>query len=316
MVYRSTLESLIKGISSSGKLFFDQEILRKNYRYIALSLFLTDQDNDTLQRIAVFLEEELAGAFKDNDLSFLKDLWGVLIKRKKEGISACANLEKSISSFVENLALDGALSVQQEFLLEMVSKPTQVLNFYLDRIFTVEKVNNQVLSLFFKLFPGNLDIFYERMVRRHRDMEFFSSLINALGKLNASVALGILEYIYSSANEFIKLEVLEAMRKLGKVDIVFLMRQLRTNSLLLRKGLISVLILDAQAKDSVLNSLLKTSGFLGNKNKLLMENMQIVFDLGFREAAGRIKDLSQRGFFWNRELRNKAKQILKEWNVS
>jgi hypothetical protein len=43
--------------------------------------------------------------------------------------------------------------------------------------------------------------------------------------------------------------------------------------------------------------------------------MQIVFDLGLIEAAGRIHDLSRRRFFWNRELRVKAKQVLKEWNA-
>ena len=316
VVYRSTLESLIKGISSSGKTFFDQKTLRENYRYIALSIFSTDKDNDTLQLIAVILEEGVAGALGDNDLNFFKDLRDVLVKRKKEGIVACINLEKDISFYIEHIVLNGSLSAQQEFLLEMVSVPTQALIYYLDKIFNAEKVNKHILSLFFKFFPGNLDIFFERLTHRYQDMEFLSSLADALGQIDTTISLGVLEYIYSSANELIKVEVLKAMHKLRKVDTVFLMRHLSTSSLLLRKELISVLILDGQAKDSVLNSLFRHSGFWGSNNKLLIENMQIVFDLDFREAADRIKELSRVRFFWNRASCYKAKQILKEWNVS
>ena len=61
--------------------------------------------------------------------------------------------------------------------------------------------------------------------------------------------------------------------------------------------------------------LFKIPSFYGRKNELLIENMQIVFDLGLIEAAGYIRDLSRRRFFWNRKLRDKANQILKEWNA-
>jgi len=62
--------------------------------------------------------------------------------------------------------------------------------------------------------------------------------------------------------------------------------------------------------------LFKVSGFLGSKNELLIENMKIIFDLHFVEAAVCIKDLSRRRFFWNKKLRDKANWILKEWNVN
>jgi hypothetical protein len=188
------------------------------------------------------------------------------------------------------------------------------LNFYLDKIFTAEKVNKQVLNLFLRLFQGNLDAFYERVELKLKDMEFLASLIDALGR--APTTLVILEYIYFSANDLIRLEVLEAMRKLKEVDVEFLMRQLSTGSLLLKRSLLSVLILDTQAKDTVLDLLFEIPSLWGSKNKLLIENMQIVFNLGFIQAASRIKNLSRRRFFWNSQLRNKAAVILKEWNVS
>jgi len=313
-VYRNTLESLVKNISFSGKLLFDQKGLKENYRYIVLGIFSTDENKDSLQIAAAVLEKELASAFENDDLGFLKDLWGVLVKRKKEGIDVCIDLEEKLSAFIENIVLNATLPAEKEFLLEMVSFPSQELNFYLDKIFTAEKVNKQVLNLFLRLFQGNLDAFYERVELKLKDMEFLASLIDALG--HAPTTLVILEYIYFSANDLIRLEVLEAMRKLKEVDVEFLMRQLSTGSLLLKRSLLSVLILAAQAKDTVLDLLFEIPSLWGSKNKLLIENMQIVFNLGFIEAASRIKNLSQRRFFWNSQLRNKAAVILKEWNVS
>jgi hypothetical protein len=315
-VYRNTLDSLLKGISFSGKLFCDHKLLRENYRYITLSMLSTGDNMENLRQAAVILEKELTGAFQENDVGLLKDLWSVLVKRKKENIKACIDLEKSYSSFVENMALNGSLIPEQDFLLEMVSCPSQDLGLYLERIFSDGEVNKQILNLFLRLFPGSLGAFYERLDQKIQDTEFLGSLTDALSQIDTPETLSILEYIYISANDLVKLESLKAMRKLKKVDTAFLMRQLNTNSLILRNGLLSVLILDQQAKKIALDLLFDFSSFMGNKNKLLIENIQIAFELRFMEAVSYIKQLSRRKFFWNRELRNKAVRILKEWNVS
>ena len=190
------------------------------------------------------------------------------------------------------------------------------MNLYLDKIFTVEKVNKHILGLFLRLFQENLDVFNARLDQRLQDTEFLASLIDALSQIDASTTIKILEYIYSGANELIKFEVLKAMRKLKKIDSAFLIRQLNTNSFLLRSEIISLLLLDTKVRNGILALLFKIPSFLGSKNALLIENMQIAFDLHFTEAAVCIKDLSHRKFFWNSQLRNRANQILKGWNVS
>jgi hypothetical protein len=314
-VYRNTLEFLVKRISSSGVLFFDQKALRENYRYIVLNILSIEQSPENLLAAAQVLEKELISAFEDNDRVFLKDFWGILVKRKKEGNSACIGLEKKLSAFIENIILNQTLAAADEFFLGLVSSPSREVNFYLDKIFAAEKADKNILSLFLKFFPANLDIFYVKVQARLQDIEFLSTLIEALGQLANPVTLGILDHIYSSANELIKIEILNIMRKLKKVDVQFLTRQLNTHSPLLRKNLLAVLILDAQSTDGVLGLLFKIPGFCGRNNQLLIENMQIVFDLRLIEAAGYIRDLSRRRFFWNRKLRDKAKQILKEWNA-
>lgn len=316
-VYRNTLDSLVKNISFSGKLLFDHEILKENYRYIVLGVLATDQNPVTLQMASAILEKELTGIFKDNDVGLLKDLWGVLDKRRGEKTKACIDLEKSFSAFIENIALNGILSSDQEFLLDMVSSPGKELSLYLDKISTAEKANKQVLNLFLRFFPSNLDLFYARVSQRIQDTEFLASLIEALSQVDSPATINILEYIYSGANELVKIESLKAMRKLKKTNFEFLVRQLNTNSFSLRSELLSALISDGQATtNTVLELLFKIPSFLGSKNKLLIENMQIAFDLHFLGSAACIKDLNRRRFFWNRDLRNKAAQILKEWDVS
>jgi len=315
-VYRNTLDSLVKNISFSGKLSFDHETLKENYRYIVLGIFATDQNQEILEMTAAILEQELAGIFKDNDAGFLKELWGLLNKRKGEEIKVCADLEKFFSSFVEDIVLNDGLSPEQEFLLGAVSSASKEMNLYLDKIFAAERMNKQALALFLRLFQPSLDDFYARLDQKIQDIEFLASLAEALSQIEAPATLNILEYIYSGANELVKIESLKAMRKLKKVDAAFLMRQLNTASSSLKGQLLSVLILDKQAKNDILDMLFKVSGFLGSKNELLIENMKIIFDLHFVEAAVCIKDLSRRRFFWNKKLRDKANWILKEWNVN
>jgi len=310
-VYRSTLESLVRGIVPSGGLFFDQRRLRENYHYIILNMLAVDGDKDNLKLAAEVLEGELAGIFEDNDLDFLRNLSSLLIERKKQGGAVCADLEKKLSAFIENIALNQSLSPEQEFLLDLISSPGQEVSVYLDKIFVSEKPGKQAVSLFLRLFPQQSGAFYRRLEQKIEDLEFLAGLIAALGRLAEPLALEILEYIYSSANELIKIEALTAMAKFKKVDADFLLRQLSADSFLLRKNLFSVLILDERAGEKALDLLLKISSFFGKNNDLLIENMQIVFDLRFVKAVGLIRDLGRRRFFWNKKLRNKAKQVLK-----
>jgi hypothetical protein len=315
-VYRNTLDSLVKNISYFGKLSFDHAKLKENYRYIVLGILATESNMANLQMAATILEKELPHVFEDNDTGFLKDFGSLLAKKKKDGLKAFIDLEKILSSAIENMVLNGSLIPGQEFFLEMVSASNKEPDLYLDKIFTDEKVNGQVLSLFLRLFQASLDVFYRRVDQRIQNTEFLANLIETLGQIDLPVTLKVLEHIYSGANELIKIESLKAMRKLKKVDAAFLLPQLNTDSSLLKGKLLSVLVLDEQAKNEAFGLLFKIPSFLGSKNKLLIENMQIAFDLYIIEAAGCIKDLASRRFFWNSQLRNKATQILKEWNVS
>jgi hypothetical protein len=315
-VYRNTLEALVKSISSFGALTFDQKELKENYRYIVLNILAIEDNQENLRLAAQILEKEFANILGDNNLELLKDISSLLLKKKKEGNVICADLEKKFSVLIENFILSQPLNSDQEPLVGLISSAGQDMNFYLNKIFDSERADKYILSLFLKFFPGNLDIFYLRVEEKVQDIEFICSLIEALSQLSSPVTIGILDNIYSSVNELIKIEILNNLRKLKKVDVQFLLRQLDTPSPSLRKNLLSVLILDGQMVQGALELLLKNPNFAGSNNERLIENMQIVSDLGLIEAAGLIRDLSRRRFFWNRKLRSRARQILKEWNVN
>jgi hypothetical protein len=44
-----------------------------------------------------------------------------------------------------------------------------------------------------------------------------------------------------------------------------------------------------------------------------MENILVVEELNAREARDYLVILSKRRFFWNRQLRDKARQVLESW---
>ncbi len=314
-VYRNTLDSLVKNISFSGKLFFDHQALRENYRYIILGIFASDAGPDTLQTTSGMLEKELPGVFEENDMGFVRDLWGVLLKKESEGNGAYSDFKRTFSVFVEDFILNRGLADGQEFLPDIVSSSGKELNIYLDKLFVADKVDGQVLKLFLRLFKDSMDIFYERLDQRMQDTEFLGSLIGALSRITAPESVSILKYIYFRANELVKIESLRAMGQLGKVDTDFIVRQLDSSLFALRKELFSLLRMDAKAKSSIPGLLFNIKGFMGSKNALLMENIQIASDLAITEASALIKELSRRRFFWNSQLRNKASKVLKEWKI-
>ncbi|MDD5500711.1 MAG: hypothetical protein PHH57_03380, partial [Candidatus Omnitrophica bacterium] len=119
-VYRNTLDSLVRNISFSGKLFFDHQELKENYRYIVLSVLATDLNPETVQQASAILERGLPEIFEDNDVPFLKDFWEVLTKKEGEGLGACGEIKKKISSYAEDIILGPGLAPGQELLAGMV----------------------------------------------------------------------------------------------------------------------------------------------------------------------------------------------------
>ncbi|MCM8801546.1 MAG: hypothetical protein NC912_06070, partial [Candidatus Omnitrophica bacterium] len=70
-----------------------------------------------------------------------------------------------------------------------------------------------------------------------------------------------------------------------------------------------------QIKDEIIKRFINIASPLGIRNKIILQNLEIIEELRLIEAIDYIVSLSKRRFFWNRNVRNKAKEILRNWNV-
>ena len=315
-VYRNTLESLFSRGSYSGALIFDSQLLKENFRYIILNIFFSKETQENLRLAEDSLEKELPSMLEDSDTIFLKDLRVFLLKKNQEGplSPVYADFEKNLSLCVENFALNHVLSDDQEVMLEMVAAASHESNYYLDKIFA-SGVNKSALILFFRFFPQNTGDFCGRLQEKAHDLDFMAAIIECLGSIGNDSVLKVLEFLYPRANELMKSVILKAMAKSKRNNSGFLLEQFSKSTFSIRKEIIPVLMEDSQVAEKAIGLLFNFPSFLGKKNNLLIENIQIVSDLKIKAAAGWLRILSSRKFPWNRQLRNKAKEALERLNV-
>jgi len=315
-VYQHTLSALLSSISGEQRLSFERHLLRTHYRFIILNLLDQERDKESLGLILERLSREWEGVAKDKDWEYIKKLIGVFKKRKQEDASLAdlfAELEKRITNFFETIIWEEDLSLDLSYFVDALEKTSLDIDFYLDKIFSANKINAHGLRLFFKFFPQEAPIFYENLKKKSSDMEFMVKAIEALKSLDSKVALEIYKYIYSFANEYIKIEVLRAMQALSRIDKDFLFAILQKGDMNSKKESLIVLTKDEQAKREALEILFPISSRWGLKNKIILQNSIIIEELGLKEGREYLETLSRRRFFWNRQVRKKAQEILAKW---
>ena len=50
------------------------------------------------------------------------------------------------------------------------------------------------------------------------------------------------------------------------------------------------------------------------RNKFSPENVKLVYDAGLKEAKAYIAGFANIKFFWNRKIRQKAREVLEKWH--
>jgi len=315
-VYRNTLSSLLKKVSLAGTASFDRGNLEYNFRYIILSLFIYEQREENLNLILASLDKELDSAIRDTDFEYLKQLWEAIREKQGFGWKLFDLQEKKISGFFEDAACNACLPPEFQDIAEKIKAPLRQPDFYLNRIFD-EKINGSgCLKLFFRLFEGEcLSQLRAELLKRRQDTGSLARIVHLLSRVDSPFVPGLLKYIYDFANQLVRLEVLKAMALSGKPDFQFLYTILGDKSVALRKESAAILAGCPLAGKECFEILFGIFPHQRVKKKTLFENMQIIRELGAKEATGYIKNLSRKRFFWNRRLREAAKQILKEWDV-
>jgi len=315
--YRHLLYPLLDESPLEGTFPFEHSVLHINYRFALLNLLAKEQDSEKLSLISEYLLKECAN-LTEEDLDYLKFLWETLDKRIKEDISwgsIFEGLENFISNFIEDKAFKEIPPLDLEYFIDKLKKSVLGYGFYINKIFNEGKVNTYILKLFLNFFPQYLPLFYKNLKRKHTDIDFLGRVLESLEGIDSLSGIEILKNIYSFSNNIIKIEVLKSMQKLPRYDNEFLFTILKEGDFFLRRQALAILAKDEPIRKTALQRLLAIPSLFGRKNKLIIENMKVVEDIGLKEAESYLVSLSRRHFFWNKKVRDRAKELLENWHA-
>jgi len=311
-VYRNTLSSLLKDMSTSEALYFYSQDLKVNYYFVLLNML--DKENNLLRERFILerLEKEVKTIFDNRDYEYIKYLKEVIKNKKKitPDTHAFSVLEHKISEFTEEAIWENGHNANLEYLMEAISGSCKGSEFYLGKIFDEGKVHAWGLSLFFRLFPAELGTFYSKLEANRDNLEFLSKIVKAACKLNSELSLLTLKQVYSFSSEIIKVEIIKVMQKMERFDPEFLLGSLKEGSRIIKKEALKALSRDKESIRKALRSLLEVPNFFGRKNNIILGNMSIIEELSLHESADMLIRFTKMRLFWYAPLRRKAQDIL------
>ena len=124
-----------------------------------------------------------------------------------------------------------------------------------------------------------------------------------------------LESIFMLANDFVKLEILRAMEAFPDPPTPeeedFLFGVLKGKKVLLRQQSFTCLVKNPPSRRKLARELLALNNPLGLNTRILKENLEFVSASFFEEARNYLNILAKYRFFWNRQIRIEAADILK-----
>ena len=312
-IYYDNLSAILENITLGNGLHFNRDHVVENYRLILLDLFILEVSSKRLELVMTVLLRELEEALEANGLKYLESFKKAVDKKREtlDSKSIFAGVNKRISVFAEKAIFNENYTLDLGFLVDMVDSSTMKVNFYLDKIFKEGKVKPHILKLFFKLFPDQLPLFCADLDKRTYNFRFVEELMKSLTMIKPALSLEVLKHIFSSANNFIKIKVLEKMEELRIGDEGFLLSIIDNRDFLQRKQTLSLLVRNPSSRPKVAQMLLAIPNHFGLKSRVIKENLKLVGEIPFPEAKAYLIALSKYRFFWNRKIRIKAKEILK-----
>ncbi|MFA5145607.1 MAG: hypothetical protein WC723_06380 [Candidatus Omnitrophota bacterium] len=316
--YRQALSSLSEDSLPGNNFVFDRGLAQTHYRIILLNLLMRGKDIKSLDLVSGQLLKECDKAIEERDLKYLRFLWGALDNKIKEDASLFSSLEaleSRISKFIENAAFEEEPPLGLEYFIDTLRKSSLGPDFYLDKIFNEGKVNPFILRLLFRFSSEDYPLFLDNLKRKHSDIELMGKIVKSLEAMDALKALEILKKMFYLSSTIIKIAVLRSMQVLAVGDSGFLLSVLDKEEAFLKREALLALTKNENEKGAALAKLFSIRSPFGRKNKILIEHMAIVEDIGLKEAAGYLGVLSKRPFFWNRDVRKKAAEVLRKWNV-
>ncbi len=316
-VYCGTLAFFLKELTFDRNQALDRNFLKADYRFILLNLLGIEEDKGQIKLILERLSQVWEEIIRDNDFGYLKLLLEISNKKRKGNRDfdiVFVPVDKLISNFVENIIWDEPMPLEIGSLIDILQSSSHDSEFYLNKIFNENKVNSNVLKLFLKFFPDSVPVFCGNLEKKHSDMDFIEKIIDSMAKIDTYLSIEILKCIYCFSNNLLKIEALKAMGFLSQQDNSFLFSVLREADTSFRKEALRLLIRDAADRQDVLEGFFLMPSPWGAKNNILLENIMIVEEMSLFEAADYLERLSKRRFFWNSNVRARAKEVLRKWH--
>jgi len=315
-IYRKSLASLLKDVTLEEGMAFDHDLLHKNYRFILLSLFEAAEKKGQMSSLLERISAEWEAITKDRDFDYLKELM-IFLEAKKEDISSDPNfekLERLISLFIENVMFDERMLPDLEYFIGTLKESHTGHEVYLEKIFNENKINPQILRLFFKFFPNQFHLFQRGLRAKSPNPAFIHRIIESLRIIDMPLSLDSLKYIFSFGSYSVKTKALKAMQHLSKMDENFLYSILKEEDRPLKKEALLVLKREKNTEEKAAELLLSIASPFGLKNKILEENIKIIEEAGLFKARDHLLRLSKKRFFWNKKLREEALRVLRKIN--
>ena len=313
--YRDALKWLSDINSLNENLIFDRNLLYRNYCFLLLNLLSQENDCAVLNEIADSILKEYNNIIKAGDFEYL----GLLNKAIDGKLSACGRsanilsaLQEKISLFLENSVFQDEEFNNLDSFIETIKTSSLGIELYIRKIFYEGKINISVLKLMFKLFPLNLAQFYDKLKQRSHDIEFLAKVVNNLGNIDTPLSFEALKNIFYFSNNIIRAEILKSMAKLNNYDEELLFSILKGSGYLLKRQALLILLKRSQSTARPLEILFCIPSYFGRKNGILIEHINIIEDMCLKDAKDYLEKFSKRRFFWNRDLRDKAREVLKK----
>ncbi|KPK97575.1 MAG: hypothetical protein AMJ95_08350 [Omnitrophica WOR_2 bacterium SM23_72] len=316
-IYRQAMEGLWQEEAAGRQWDFDLRHLQVNYGFLLVNLLAQEEDPQALELMCERLLKDCAGLVKERNWGFMWNVSELLNEKLRRHPRLTGGLKKLQESFyysIEAMAFEEEVPQELEYFLKDVSISSFGIDFYLKNIFEERRVNPFILRLLLKIFPHELDVFYENLERVKSDMEFLAKMLRSFQGQDSPLSLEILKKIYDFSNNIIRLEVLKTMQSIPQFDKEFLLPLLKKGDFSFKKQAFLILARDDEARQEALDELFSTSSPFGFKNKILLENMMMLEDVkgqGLKEARTHLVLLSKRPFFWNKNVREKAAQVMR-----
>jgi hypothetical protein len=310
-IYQKNL-LLDNSIGTSKKKFsIDYDHLHQNYRLLLLDLFFYETNQSRLDLILKKILLEIEGNLSEN-IEFINQFAKIYIEKTTNAKSKeFINTVKKVWSQAEKNIFKTDDFRNFIFLTKVLDTTTLDVYFYLDKI-EEKQFNPLVLRLFFKFFPKQINKLHEKIKDKRKDSNFMKKIITDLKLSNHFAALDLLKCLFNSVPISVKIEILDIVKNYSQCDQNFILPLVNSQSFHIRKKSVEIAIKFPQLHKQIAQKLFSLSNYFGFNSKIILENLEIINQNYISQARPFLDKLTRMNFFWNRQIRKKAKQVIKE----